>query len=434
MTIRHFVPVLFIFIGLSTNTKAQTEDLQLDDAISQAQKNNNQILIAANNAQQAKAQYHQTDAIFLPQINLSYTAMTSNNPLNAFAYKLQQQSITQYDFNPDLLNHPQNTSDFMTKAMLQQPVFNLDMIYQRKAAKTQIDIATLQQARTKDYVAFQTTSEFMQLQLSYEVVKVLEEALGTARAMYKFTKDHYDQGYLQKSDLLNAEVQLKATETQLATAQSMIKDHSDNLSLLMNRPTGTVYTVDSLIPNEAPEDIELPNDRADFAAMNKALNAYDLMIKGTKMSLIPKVNGFATYQINDPKIAEFHNDSYLAGVQLSWNIFQGNTVHSTVSKQKLQLEQTNLQLTGMKDQGRKELEAAYRKLDDAAYQITQTSTAVQQAQEALEILQNRYRQGLAGSTDMLMAQTQLSQQKLAYRQAVLMQNMTIAYIQFLTAH
>lgn len=434
MNLRHIVPGLLLLAWSGGGAWAQSQSLSLDEAVALAKQNNNQVLLASNNTQQAQAQYRQTDAVFLPQVNLSYTAMTSNNPLNAFGFKLQQQSITQNDFNPALLNHPDNASDFMTRAMLQQPVFNADMLYQRKAARAQIAVAGLQEQRTKDYVAFQVRSEFMQLQLSYEVVKVLEEALTTAKAMYKFMDDRYQQGYLQKSDLLNAEVQLKATETQLAGARSSIKDHCDNLSLLTGKPVGAIYVVDSLVPLALPGDAGLPDNRADFVAMHKAMDAYSYMISSTRMSAVPKINGFASYQLNDPELTGFHNNSYLAGVQLSWNIFQGNMVRSTVKKQKLQLEQTSLQLAGMKSQGSTELAAARRKLADAAYQIAQTKTSVQQAQEALDILQNRYRQGLAGTTDLLMAQTQLAQQQLAYQQAVMMQNMTIAYIELLTAH
>ncbi len=58
---------------------------------------------------------------------------------------------------------------------------------------------------------------------------------------------------------------------------------------------------------------------------------------------------------------------------------------------------------------------------------------MENAAEALRILQDRYEQGLVNSTDVLQSQTQLSQQKLAKAQAVFAYNSTLAYIQFLTA-
>lgn len=426
--------LIFLLVFYTGNLFAQTQVLRLNDAIASACENNKQVVLADNDEQIATAKYKQTDAIFLPQVGVSYTALTTNNPLNAFGFKLQQQSITQSDFQPDLLNHPGNTSDFFAQAMLQQPIFNADLLYQRKAAKMQIEISGLQKTRTKDVIRWQTQNEFMQLQLAYEVVKVLEESLNTTKAIYKFTNDRYRQGYLQKSDLLNVDVRIKSVETQLASARSTIQNHSDNLSLLMGRPAGTVYTVDNLEVLPLPADISLPENRSDFEAMQKASSSYDLMMKSTKMSALPKLNGFASYQLNDATALGFHSGSYLAGLQLTWNIFQGNKVHSAINEQKLQQQKINTELSQMKDKNQNELNAAQRNLSDAAYQITQTKASVQQAQEALDILQNRYKQGLAGITDVLLAQSQLSQQQLAYQQALLMQNAAVVYIRFLTAN
>jgi outer membrane protein TolC len=251
--------------------------------------------------------------------------------------------------------------------------------------------------------------------------------------LYKFTADHYRQGYLQKSDLLNVEVQTKSIETKLASARSEIQNHADNLSLLMGKDAGTVYLVDSLQTLPLPAAIPLPGNRPDFKAMEQAIASYNLMMKGTRMSALPRLNGFASYQLNDARMAGFHSGSYLAGLQLTWNIFQGNKVHSILNEQKLQQQKSSTELLQAKAKNHNELEAARRRLSDAAYQIAQTTASVKQAQEALDILQNRYRQGLSGITDVLLAQSQWSQQKLAYQQAVLMQNLAIVYINFLTA-
>lgn len=432
MMIRQLSTALLLLLGTETTARAQTISLQ--EAIHAATANNNELRLSRNNTRQAIAQYHQSDAAFLPQINLSYTALNTDNPLNAFAFKLQQASITQNDFNPMLLNKPGSTTNYNTQANIQQPLINLDMWLMRKAAKSQIEIAQLQQERVGAYVALKTQMTFMQLQLAYEVVKVLEEAVQTADAMYRFTESRYKQGYLQKSDLLNAEVHLKTAQTQLAAAKSGIKDQSDALSLLMNKPLGAVYLVDSLRTWEKPVDTSLPEDRQDFRAMRKAMEAQQNMVQSAYLGFVPRINAFGNYQLNDKKMTGFGNNSYLVGVQLNWNLFPANSLFNTAKRMRLQREQTELQLDQMKASNEKELENAKRRIADADYQIVQSRTAVAQATEALEIIRNRYSQGLAGSTDLLMAQTQLAQQKLNYQQSILMLNMSIAYLQFLTAH
>ncbi|MCC6286363.1 MAG: TolC family protein [Chitinophagaceae bacterium] len=425
----------FILISFSLiDANGQAVVLQKKEAVNQALTENNQLQIATNDIATAEAKYKQTDAVFLPRLSVDYTAMVTNNPLNAFGFKLQQQSITQSDFAPNLLNNPSATGDFSAKASLMQPIFNADMLAMRKAAQKQVAIAGFKKQRTQDYIRFSVETAYNQLQMAYEMQRVANDALQTLQATYKWVKDRYDQGYVQKSDLLNVEVQIKAIETQIATAGSAIAEYSDNLSVLMGKPIGTLYTTDSLEMDLNPyETTIIPDTRNDYKAMETAILAYDDMMKSTKRTMIPKVNGFALYQFNDKNAFGFGSNAYLAGLQLTWNIFQGNEAHSKLNTQKLEQKQIVLQLKNQKEEDTKALAKAHQQLSNADFQLRQYKAAVTQAQEALTILQNRLQQGLVGTTDVLQAHTQLAQQKMFYNQAVTMHNSTLAYIRFLTA-
>ena len=72
-------------------------------------------------------------------------------------------------------------------------------------------------------------------------------------------------------------------------------------------------------------------------------------------------------------------------------------------------------------------------MKDAQVEIAQQKSAIEQASEALRILQNRYQQGLVNTTDVLMAATQVSQQKFALAQAVFNSNVSKAYLELLTS-
>jgi hypothetical protein len=73
--------------------------------------------------------------------------------LNAFGFKLQQRSITETDFNPELLNNPSATPDFPQSLKYIKPLLNADLIYQRKAAAKQIEMYDLLFERTKEYLS-----------------------------------------------------------------------------------------------------------------------------------------------------------------------------------------------------------------------------------------------------------------------------------------
>lgn len=412
-----------------------TRVLQLNDLIVQATANNKNIQLAKMDEQIAASNYKQTQAIFLPQVGISYTAFTSDNPLNAFGFKLQQQSISEADFNPALLNNPSATPDFITQLTVQQPLVNMDLLYSRKSALKQTELYRYKTQRTKEQIIYQSRQAYLQLQLDYDAQKVLQESLLTTKSMYKFTNDRYVQGLLQKSDLLNVEVQIKTIETNLAELKSNIRNASDYLSLMMNKPTGVVYSVEtpiSSIDKRLAVDT-LSANRSDFRAMETAIESAGLMIKSSKMSFLPKLNAFGNYQLHDKSMLGFGSGAYLAGVQLSWDIFKGNSTKNKIATQILERNKMAEQLTNQKEESRVELNKTHRQFEDAAFKIQQHQAAVDQANEALRILQNRYQQGLVNTTDVLTAQTQLSQQKQAYTQAVFSRNVSLAYLEFLTS-
>jgi outer membrane protein TolC len=426
---------VFIVLLISYTSRPQNNavHLSLQDAIAASASNNNATKLAALDVQLAKTKLRQAEAVFLPQVNFSYTAFTTNNPLNAFGFKLQQKSITEADFNPKLLNNPSATPDFSAKFEWQQPLVNIDMLYQRKMADKQVEMYQLLSSRTKEYISFETEKAYLQLQMTYEENKVLNEALATSNAVYRNSNDYYNQGLIQKSDLLNAELHAMNIGTQLKNSQSAIQDASDLLSILMGQSTGIVYTIDPIVITNVviADSTDLSNNRSDFKALEKGMESYDMMIRSSKMSYLPRLNAFASWQLNDKSMFGFNANAYLAGIQLSWNIFNGNRTKNMISQQRLEKEKLAKQLDQQKSESQLQVNHSRRQLSDASFVMKQQQLAVEQASEALRVLQNRYTQGFAKTTDVLMAQTQLSQQKMGYLQAIFNYNLAAASLKFL---
>lgn len=430
--------VLFLFTFLLVYRSSFSQDnasyLKLQDAISSAVANNDAVKLSTLDEQIARSKFKQTQAIFLPQVNFSYTSLASNNPLNAFGFKLQQKSITGYDFDPVKLNDPSSTYDFTTKLELQQPIINLDLLYQRKAAAMQTEMYALISKRTKEGIAFETEKAYLNLQMLYRANEVLQQALTTAKSVHKSTKDYFGQGLVQKSDLLNAEVFSLNIETQLKQLQSNIADASDMLSFLMGKPSGNIYITDSIEKRQdiRVDSLRLSNSRSDLAAMEKGIESYNLMIHSSKMNYYPKLNAFASYQVNDKNAFGFNANSYLAGIQLSWSLFNGNRTKNTIVQQSLEKEKLARQLQQKKDQDQLQINHAYNQISDAIFEMKQKEFSIQQASEALRVLQNRYEQGLVKTTDVLQSQTQLAEQKLGYVKAIFNYNLALSTLSFLT--
>ena len=222
--------ILFIslfLLNISIGNAQQEISVSLDEILEKVESNNHTVKISEQNFNAAKADYNQTNSILLPNISISHTGISTNNPLMAFGSKLNQEILTQEDFNPALLNDPDAIQNFTTKIEIQQPIFNADGIYMRKAAKAKMNAFELQTTRTVDAIKLEVTKAYMQLQVAYKAVEVLEKAKEAALENKKIAENSLKQGYLQQSDILSVEVHVTEVENQLLTAKSAIKNASD---------------------------------------------------------------------------------------------------------------------------------------------------------------------------------------------------------------
>ena len=433
-TIRLLMAGVFCFAAfLPVKAQTETRFLSLNEAVETALKENKQLLTTSLDEKIAQSDYRKSDAIFLPQVNVSYTAMVTNDPLNVFGFKLQQQSVTAQDFNPVLLNSPDALKDFNANIEVQMPLLNLDQIYMRKAAAAQKEAARYGTLRMKDYISFEVKKAYLQLQLAYREKGVLEEALATSGEVYASVERFFAQGLIRKSDVLNAKVHVSGVETNLEKAKSAVANASDYLSLLMGCPTGAVYQVEEPASSIITSNTSVSNLRSDFQAMEKAVTATEMMRKSSALSLVPRLNAFGNYQWNDRKFASFGSDSYLVGVRLSWTLFNGNQSKYSARSSKLMGMKMQEQLSDQKMKAQLEYNKTSRDLDDIAFELRKQNDMVEQAAEALRITKDRFEQGLEKTADVLVAQTQLSGQQLNYARTVYKQNLTAAYMGFITS-
>lgn len=429
---------LLIAIALGTaNLYAQdTLSISKNDLLQKVTENNLQIKVAEKTFQSAKADYRQSNALFLPNINVSHTGISTTNPLMAFGSKLNQEILTASDFNPALLNDPDVTQNFATKIEVQQPLFNLDGLYARQAAKAKMDAFQLQTERTKEYLELEVSKAYMQLQLAYKAVKVLEKANTTVHGNLKMVENYFKNGMLQKTDLLNVQVRVNEITNQLQYAKSNVQNASDYLAFLLNEDmAGKTYKPAEALDNSIAIEsmnITISDSRKDIQAMQKSSEAYKKMFQSSKFGFLPRLNAFGSYELYDQNIFGTSAKGYLVGAQLSWNVFDGFKTIGKTQKAKADFEKAEIETEQYKKQSQLELSKTNRQLLDAENKVNLSKLAFEQSQEAFRIRQNRFTQGLEKTTDLLMAETQMAQKELEHLQAVFEYNFTKQYLQFLT--
>ena len=428
-----YIPLLIFVLTMSLQAQDIVSITKIE-VLTKVAENNTSIKISEEDFKQARADYRQTNAVFLPNISASHTGIATTNPLMAFGSKLNQEILTQNDFNPALLNDPSQIENYATKFEIQQPLINLDGMFQRKAAKSKMEAMSLKTERTQEYLVFEVDKAYMQLQLAYKAVNVLEKALEAAKANKKLADNSFKQGYLQRADVLNVEVRVTEVQNQLQTAKSNVQNASNYLSFLMNDESYVIYapTDELTVSTFTMEDKSISENRSDIKAMELASNAYEAMNKADKMAFLPRLNAFGSYELYDDQIFQADANGYLFGAQLSWDIFQGSKRFGKAQKSKAEFEKSKLEYTQYVSQSNLELNKAKRAFTDAKNKLELTSLALEQSEESLRIRTNRFKEGLEKTSDLLIAETQYAQKQLEYYQTIFEYNYAQAYLQFLT--
>ncbi len=429
-----FFGIIFVFFQvISIQAQEEIMSISKEEVLEKVKKNNRSIKISEQELNQVKAMFYQTNSLFLPNIGISHTGISTTNPLMAFGSKLNQGILTQNDFNPALLNNPSSIQNFTTKVSIEQPLFNLDGLYQRKAIKSQLKATEFKTQRAKEYIFFEAEKAYYQLQFAYKIIDVIEVIKKATLENKKLITSYYNQGMLQKSDVLEVELKVLEIENQLQFAKSNLQNASHYLLFFMgDKSTKTLHPSTSLELISLNNNIQsVSKNRADIKALTAATNAYKMMHQSEKSNYLPRLNAFGSYEVNSNKLFNSGTSGYLLGFQLQWNVFNGFKRVGKIQKSKAQFKKATLELEEHVSKSKLEYQKAIRNFADIQHKLTLSKKAVSQSKEALRIKKNRFKQGLEKTTDLLQSEALYAQKLLMYYQAILEFNTSQTYLNFL---
>jgi outer membrane protein TolC len=427
--------IFLILFSFKNGIAQNAEPISLEQAKSLAIQNNYELKMNEQSYAVAQAEQEQANAAFLPSLVLSNTSVSTNNPLQAFGFKLLQKSVAEEDFNPDRLNDPGNQENFNTKIELMQPIFHLDGWKMKKAAKSKMEAVELENERSKEYLLLEIEKAYMQLQLAYKQQEVIEKALETGEENLKITKNQFDQGLIQYADVINVEVRYNEVKNNLLIAKSNVLNSSDYLNYLTGKESkGLLIPTEKLVMrnNDEQNVVEMSQSRKDLLAIDQNLEAQEQMLRSSQYQFVPKASALAHYEWNDNDFMGFNASNYLVGLQLSWDIFDGGKTLGKVHREKAMLEKNEIYKQNYLAQSELELNKAHRQMNDARDAVEISKLAVEQSKESYRIVSNRFSQGLEKTSDLLYAETQLQKQELNYSQALFNYNYALSYLNFLT--
>jgi outer membrane protein len=414
VTRRAFISIIGL-IMVSGAIAHAADYMTLDEAIGVALKNNPQIKAQDENVLGRSYEKNVSFSNMLPKVDLTYGYQHDNTtPTMPIPFS------TPTGFtNMDVPTGFQDTYSFSMSA--KQPLFTGGALYNAyRVAGNTYKASTLNRDQSIRDLKQQVIDGYYSLIASRQTLNVAKTSLASIKSHLDVANAFYSQGMIPKNDLLEAEVSYAQSEQNVIQADNAARLRESNLNQLLGR--------DLSIPIETEREIPMPelgttlDDAISTALKNRQeIRVTELQIdsagKGVSIARAGYVpNLAATYTYT--KYGEHPNidfdETWTAGLGLTWNVFQGGATLYGVSRAIADRDRLNFILQSQKNQVGLEVKNNYLSAEEAKARTGVASKAISQAEENLRIQKDRFNLQVATTTDILDAQAMLNRAQMNY--------------------
>jgi outer membrane protein TolC len=390
---------LILWILTAGTSLAHAEVLSLSDCLQLARQQNLALQAEAINLPLAAEKVRETRSNYLPQVDLSggYTAQAKPQQvlLEGRAAPTQDQDYPHLSLTAEQLLYDFGRTDARVTALQAQA----------EAAGAELAGSLQDLLLSTSQAYFQVlAAQALLLSAKEEVVQV-EEHRRVAQALY-------EEGVVTRNDLLQAEVRLASSRQGQYVREGTLDNAWLDLNYLTGRPADTRAELQAQRPDEEPPEFDAAtlNQRPGLIAQQRRIVAAEAAIDVSRSEYRPELFArLGADYIDNSYVKE--QTIYRATLGLRVNLFDGYATTSKLSQAALVLNQEQSRLRDL--QARTELE--YRQAGNAArvarQRISVAEKTIRQAEENLRINQNRYREQIGTASEVLDAQTLLTQSR-----------------------
>ncbi len=407
-----FVIIAVVLAGAGSvysQTPPVTRTLTIEEAVSIANDRNLTIELARSRVNTAGARVTSSFGTFLPQINISsgYTRQLSDGTV-----------VVQGTPIPGN-RPPDNLSANISASVLLFDGFARTATYSASQSDLTASMETLN--RTKEDVAFQTRSAFLNVLRSDQIVEVRRndielnrEQLVRARGLVESGAAQVGTVYSQEAELANAELALEQASTDVIIARNTLEQilNLDPAVEVRASAEGLASSVDSLEILESRGALGSFDDmlrrqrenRKDIRAAQLAVESAGASVKAARGNYYPQVSASVGYGWQRAGDIRSGNSSF--GLNLNYTPFDGFRTNEQVQLAEAQRQSAEIELRRLELQAQSELQQSLARLDGAERQLRAASKAVTAARQSRFAADERYKVGLGNYVDYLLANSQ----------------------------
>ena len=405
--------LLSLSILLLSNLPGFAGQVSLEDAVKLGLQDNHELQAIKNALSATEREIGIARSNLMPKVKFDESFISTNNPAQVFALKLNQTRLTSQDFAgaPDSFNDPGSITNFLTAISLDQPIFDRKSNIEIAMAKKEYSAQGYEYLRKQEELAAKIAQTYLMVSTAQEFVKVAQQGLYDAKEHLRIAQVRYKNELGLYSDVLRSQTAVIEAEQNLVSAHKYVNVSKRGLGLLLGKQ-------ESVDISDAVPEISLKNSdyysrlsiwRNDIKAMEIKVENAKNNIKLAESDIYPTIGAGASYQLYDhraPFALGGHN--YIAGASLKWDIFDGNKTKYEKLKAKDKVAEAQQHLESLKKSVLYKVYESYSSVEEALKNLELANSAVKSAEEGKRLVLKRWGNSLSPFVDLMDAQTNLA--------------------------
>lgn len=410
-----FIAVL-LYAHLVAASPAVNNKVTLKEAINMALRTNSLLKAADYRAKAALSSVDVARSNYYPSITFEEAFKASNSAPETFMMKLDQGQFAQNDFQINNLNHPPEYHDFRTALTLNQSLFNWKLSAISDLAKLGAEREKAGLEATREEVAFLVFCSYLDVKTATSRFVVAKDSVEQANESLRLAKVRNSAGTGLYSDEIRAKSHLASVEQNIITADNDLTLAKMRLANAIGLKSGELVEIAdnpfSTVVSLSIEELTATgiNNRSDLKQHRIDIEKSDAALKLANASFLPAVGAFASYQLNN-KNSPFRsdNDSWSAGVKLSWNLFDGFRNVAERSKAFAEHSAAVGMMEHASEQASYQIQESLLRRTEMLKRLEVTRHNLDDAKESLRLVSKRFENSLATLLDVLDAESALNQ-------------------------
>jgi outer membrane protein TolC len=430
------IVLMFFTVAFFPHLVFAEDPLTLESSIDIALKNSIVINIAKEGIKSATAQKKEAFTGFFPKFSTSYSYTRLNDdPI----MKLPNGFPPLIPTPLEMVTGTQDNYNWTIQA--KQPLFaGGGIMANYQANSIGEDAAHLEETAKYQDVVQEVKIAYFNILRAQRIQDAARQSVEMLNAHRDVAENYFNVGMIPKNDLLHAEVELANGKQTLVRAKNAIELAKSSFNTVLKRKIfAPVEVVDILSYHPLKQSFEECLNIAQQARPELKISSLRAaqagkLVRVAQSDYFPTVSLVGNYTRfgDNPSVSgsDYQNaESWYLMAVASWNFWEWGKTKFRVDASKAKENQALEASKELNDQITLEIKNAYLILEETGSQIIVWQKVIEQAEENFRISEERYKERVATSTEVLDAQTLLTKAKSEYANALGDYNVNYAKLQ-----